>query len=69
VQLPREPSRRDSRYAHLLSGEIDVPNLPASAEPVELRAKPPQSDRIARLEEMVSELRRELDELKEKLGA
>lgn len=68
VQLPREPGRRDSRYAHLLSGEIDVPNLPASAEPAELRVKPPQSDRIARLEELVSELRRELDDLKEKLG-
>jgi uncharacterized protein YceH (UPF0502 family) len=68
VQLPREPGRRDSRYAHLLSGEIDVPNLPASTEPAELRVKPQQSDRIARLEELVSELRRELDELKEKLG-
>jgi len=69
VQLPREPGRRDSRYAHLLSGEINLPDIPASPESApESCPRPPQTDRIARLEELVSELRRELDELKEKLG-
>ena len=69
VQLPREAGRRDSRYAHLLSGEINLPDIPASQEPIsDVRARPPQTDRIARLEELVSELRKELDELKEKLG-
>jgi uncharacterized protein len=69
VQLPREPGRRDSRYAHLLSGEISLPDIPASQEAMpEARPRPPQTDRIARLEELVSELRKELDELKEKLG-
>ena len=69
VQLPREAGRRDSRYAHLLSGEINLPDIPASQEPIsDVRPRPPQTDRIARLEELVSELRKELDELKEKLG-
>jgi uncharacterized protein YceH (UPF0502 family) len=69
VQLPREAGRRDSRYAHLLSGEINLPDIPASQEPIsDIRPRPPQTDRIARLEELVSELRKELDELKEKLG-
>lgn len=69
MQLPREPGRRDSRYAHLLSGEIDLPEIVASLEPEpESRPRAVQTDRIARLEELVSELRRELDELKEKLG-
>lgn len=67
VQLPREAGRRDSRYAHLFSGEIDVAELPASTAPLETRAKP-QTERIDKLEALVSELRRELDELKEKLG-
>lgn len=67
VQLPREAGRRDSRYAHLFSGDIDVAELPASAAPPESRPKP-QTERIEKLEELVSELRRELNELKEKLG-
>lgn len=67
VQLPREAGRRDSRYAHLFSGNIDVADLPASSAPPESRAKFP-TERIEKLEELVLELRRELDELKEKLG-
>lgn len=67
VQLPREAGRRDSRYAHLFCGDIDVAELPASAATPESRPKQ-QTERIEKLEELVSELRRELDELKEKLG-
>lgn len=67
VQLPREAGRRDSRYAHLFSGDIDATQFPTQAAPVESRPKP-QNERIERLEELVFELRRELDELKEKLG-
>lgn len=66
VQLPREAGRRDSRYAHLFSGDIDVATLPAPP-PAEARARP-QTERIERLEELVAELRQELNELKEKLG-
>jgi uncharacterized protein len=67
VQLPREPGRRDSRYAHLFSGDVDI-DVPTEsvAEPAQPRPRP-QSDRIERLEELVAELRRELDELKDKL--
>jgi uncharacterized protein YceH (UPF0502 family) len=67
VQLPREPGRRDSRYAHLFSGDIAAPERTALPAPAPSRT-PPQSERIERLEELVAELRRELDELKEKLG-
>ena len=67
VQLPREAGRRDSRYAHLFSGDVDI-DVPTEsvAEPAQPRARP-QNDRIERLEELVAELRRELDELKDKL--
>ncbi len=65
VQLPREHGRRDSRYAHLLSGDVEVPESSAASDPVP-RAQP-QSERIEKLEGLVAELRRELDELKAKL--
>jgi uncharacterized protein YceH (UPF0502 family) len=71
VQLPREAGRRDSRYAHLFSGDIDLELLATEAAnapaPTPARASP-QHDRIERLEELVAGLRRELDELKDKLG-
>lgn len=67
VHLPREPNRRDARWAHLLSGEVDVSAVPASAAPSEPKHGS-SADRIEQLEAQVAELRRELDELKKKLG-
>jgi uncharacterized protein YceH (UPF0502 family) len=64
VRMPREPGRRESRYAHLFSGEVHVP---AAAEaPVATAATAPS--RMDLLEEEVRRLRRELDELKARLG-
>lgn len=63
VQLPREPGRREARFAHLLSGEVQVPEASSEPEPREQRTSP-QTDRIDRLEAAVAELRRELEELK-----
>jgi uncharacterized protein YceH (UPF0502 family) len=67
VRLPREPNRRDARWAHLLSGEIDLASVPASAPHSEPKHGS-STDRIEQLESQVAELRRELDELKQKLG-
>jgi uncharacterized protein len=67
VHLPREPNRRDARWAHLLSGEVDISAAPASSAHSEPRHGSP-ADRIEQLEAQVAELRRELDELKQKLG-
>lgn len=67
AQLPREAGRRDSRYAHLFSGDVEIPDTPRAAASPESRSRP-QTDRIERLEELVEELRRELDELKSKLS-
>ena len=67
AQLPREAGRRDSRYAHLFSGDVEIPDTPRAAASPESRSRP-QTDRIERLEELVEELRRELDELKRKLS-
>lgn len=67
AQLPRETGRRDCRYAHLFSGDVDVSAITVATPVAEPHSRP-QSERIERLEELVLALRRELDELKEKLG-
>jgi uncharacterized protein len=65
VRLPREPGRRDSRYAHLFSGPVEVP--PPRAESPAAVASGAADDtggRLDRLEEQLRQLREELDELK-----
>jgi uncharacterized protein YceH (UPF0502 family) len=66
VRLPREPGRRDSRYAHLFSGEVSIEQAPAPAVGPETRG-PSTGERIEKLEDLVAGLRRELDELKAQL--
>lgn len=65
IRLAREPGRRDSRYAHLLSGPISVPieSAPESAPPG-VRVPAAGSDRIAALESTVAELRTEVERLR-----
>jgi uncharacterized protein YceH (UPF0502 family) len=69
VRLPREPGRRDSRFAHLFSGELAVEeSVDPTATPAANDARgPTSSERIQTLEQLVAQLRRELDELKAQL--
>jgi hypothetical protein len=69
VRLPREPGRRDSRFAHLFSGEITVEeSVDLAGAPAANDARgPTSSERIQTLEQLVAQLRRELDELKAQL--
>jgi uncharacterized protein len=65
AQLPREPGRRDSRYAHLFSGEVHaVPGKPGAREraPESRHEETPTTltERVSALEQQVSELRAEL---------
>jgi uncharacterized protein len=62
VRLPREPNRRDSRYAHLFSGAVDVTE-PALADVAREPRSPSTVERLDALERLVSDLRREVDEL------
>jgi uncharacterized protein len=74
VRLPREPGRRDSRYAHLFSGEVQIDEAARAAEianpaPSGTEARgPSNSERIDKLEQLVAQLRAELDELKAQLS-
>ncbi len=56
VKLERQPGQKEARYAHMLSGAIDVEKL-AAARTVH---SPSGDDRIAKLEQEVAELRNEL---------
>lgn len=71
-QLPREPGRRDSRYAHLFSGEDAIPLTPAELEGgAEPETTTPTAEsrnslqaRVTALEEQVAALRQELEDLR-----
>ncbi len=63
IKLPREPGRRDSRYAHLFSGEVDIEALWA-AEP-QAQATRSGDERLIRLEERVDALQEEIRALKQ----
>ena len=67
VRLPREAGRRESRYAHLFSGEVQVPEPEAtesSGAPIPDEA---EAQRIGELERVVADLREEMEDLRRRL--
>jgi uncharacterized protein YceH (UPF0502 family) len=76
MKLAREPGRRESRYAHLFSGEPAQAAAPAPAADASsperfehaVAASSATDERVAALEAQVAELRREVDELKKRVS-
>lgn len=64
--LPRQPGTKESRYAHLLAGEVEGWTAAAAAEP-RAPAPPAADERVARLESEMGEMRREIAELKQQM--
>jgi hypothetical protein len=72
--LPRQPSTKESRYAHLLSGPVESLPVAAIAESAFAKREPGQitvqdagqEERIAQLEATVAELKQEVAELRQK---
>ena len=64
VRLPREPGKRESRYAHLFCGEVEMAVVDSA------RAATPSidDDRLEQLEQMVMELFDEVKQLKQQLA-
>jgi uncharacterized protein len=58
VRLPRQPGQKEIRFAHLLSGEIDVEALSAESVPVAVSSK------RSSLEQRVDALTAEVESLK-----
>ena len=71
VKLEREPGKRESRYAHLFSGPVDEAVVKSSASDFapdkNVYVGEAQQDRIAKLENEVEELRKELAQIKQAL--
>ena len=64
VRLPVQPGQKEARFAHLLSGEIDVEAL-AVAHTARATRGGADSERVEKLEEEVSNLRSEIEVLKQ----
>ncbi|MFK3661858.1 YceH family protein [Scandinavium sp. NPDC088450] len=65
VRLPREPGKREQRYMHLFSGEVDLSaSVPESASP----ATNDLAERVEALEAEVADLKQRLDSLLAHLG-
>jgi len=73
VKLPREPGRRESRFAQLFTGPIDVAAMAAAHATMPAAADGQATDsslamRVAVLESEVAALRAEIDALKARLA-
>ncbi|MFY9556023.1 MAG: YceH family protein [Blastocatellia bacterium] len=66
AKLARQPGTKESRYAHLLAGEVHLEEreIAPRLEPATLEVLQ-ENERLARLEEEVSQVRGELAELKQ----
>lgn len=67
VRLPREAGKRELRYAHLFSGEVQIADSSQhTAERLQLSG--PDNERFDQLERLISELRQELQRLEARIG-
>ena len=64
VRLPVQPGQKEARFAHLLSGEIDIEAL-AVAQATRSTRSSVDTERVEKLEEEVTSLRAEVEELKQ----
>jgi hypothetical protein len=67
MKLARQPGTKESRYAHLLSGELEEWSMPAE-NPLVAAAGPQDDQRITRLETELETLRKEVADLRQQLG-
>jgi uncharacterized protein YceH (UPF0502 family) len=65
--LPRQPGNKEARYAHLLSGDVEVREAPEERKvPVSKGAS--ESGRLAQLESEITGLQREIADLKQQFA-
>jgi uncharacterized protein YceH (UPF0502 family) len=65
TRLERRPGTKESRYAHLLSGEVDVSQVDAGSRVAAAGSGAHDTERLARLEQEVESLERELAAFRE----
>ena len=64
--LPRQPGTKETRYAHLLSGEVESAPIPTREETTS--ASPNTQSRLESLESEIANLRQEIAELREQIS-
>jgi uncharacterized protein YceH (UPF0502 family) len=64
VRFPRQPGQKEVRYAHLLCGEVSVDAMTSMPQ----TRSTGTGDRVAALEQVVEELRKEVAELRTQLA-
>ncbi len=64
ARLPREPGKRESRYAHLFCGEVEMASSSATAVATP-RPNSGDDERINQLEQLVMELFEEVNQLRQ----
>ena len=71
ASLPRAPGRKETRYAHLLSGEPQAAGTSATVPPVEIKsvAAAGSTDRVEGLESELQAVKAELEELRREFEA
>jgi uncharacterized protein YceH (UPF0502 family) len=67
MRLPRQPGRKEQRFAHLLSGTPEIDETSSLAPEPARRQVAAENDRIAKLEEDMATFRTELDEVRNQL--
>ena len=68
ARLPRQPGRKESRYCHLFGGEPDLASLEAAPTEAARGRGAAEGERMARLEQELSELRQEVAGLRQILA-
>jgi len=66
--LPRQPGTKEARYAHLLSGDVEL-SPPDSEVGIAATRSASSAERIARLEDQVGKLQSEVADLKQQFAA
>jgi len=64
--LPRQPGTKESRYMHLLAGNVESWEAPAAQATI--AGSPAETERIAHLETELEKVRAEVDELKQQFA-
>jgi uncharacterized protein len=65
--LPKQPGTKESRYAQLLSGEMEAGEMPLRRT-ISRSSSSAEEERVSRLEEAVAALRNEVGQLKQQLA-
>lgn len=66
LKLERQPGQKDARYAHLLSGEIDIASLSVARE--RPAGGGTQNERVEKLEAEIQQLKRDLEAFREEFA-